>query len=313
MPLHWEGDVQQRDALIPIAPLGTVARQDIYTSFLDWAIGSGRTVYPFAYDWRRDNLETTGKLINLLETVSRQHGNGKVQIVGHSMGGLISFVALNRRPDLVHSVLFAGVPFGSSIGFLEDMHAGTATGFNNRILSPQVLFTFAAPYSLFPLDPAEPVLVDREGDIIPHDLYSADDWERQKLGIFAMSGRGAISSEERAHLRNALRQAGEFRSLLVCSSKKPMVYPPIAVLTSDAHQTLSAVVKNGRWAVRGWCFEEAPKEQGDGRVSSVSALPPSGVPHVVYKTEREHGYLLNDIDLVSTILTHLCITLLIVT
>lgn len=76
--------------------------------------------------------------------MSEQHGGKKVQVVGHSLGGLISFVALNRRPDLIHSALLAGVPFGSTISFLEDMQTGTATGLNHRILSPQVLFTFAS-------------------------------------------------------------------------------------------------------------------------------------------------------------------------
>jgi len=308
LPLHWEGNVQQSDALVPIAPLRTVAMRDIYASFLDWAVTSGRSVHPFAYDWRRDNLETVGKFVAFLETVSQQHGGARVQVVGHSMGGLISFVALNRRPDLVHSALFAGVPFGPHISFLEDMHVGTAAGLNSRILSPQVLFTFVSVYSLFPLEPSESALKDQDGNPIPHDWYSAKDWERRKLGIFAMIERAEVSREQRAHLRNALRQAREFRSLMVRSRKNSFQYPPIAVLASDTRQTLSAVVKGGRGAVRGWDFQEAPKEPGDGRVPFVRALPPQGVPYVVYKTDREHGDLLNDISLVSTILKHLCKT-----
>lgn len=41
------------------------------------------------------------------------------------MGGLITMVALNKRPELFQSVLFAGVPFMPGVGFLEDLHAGT--------------------------------------------------------------------------------------------------------------------------------------------------------------------------------------------
>ncbi len=108
LPIHWEGDVQHFDELVPTTPLRTVAGQDIYASFLDWAVGSGRPVHSFAYDWRRDNLETGDKFVVFLETLSQQYEGAKIQVVGHSMGGLISFVALNRRPDLVHSALFAG-------------------------------------------------------------------------------------------------------------------------------------------------------------------------------------------------------------
>jgi hypothetical protein len=55
-------------------------------------------------------------------------------------------------------------------------------------------------------------------------------------------------------------------------------------------------------AVRGWDFETAVKQPGDGRVPFPQAIPPEGVPHAVYKTAREHGVLLNDVGQVSEIL-----------
>lgn len=152
LPLQWNGDVQQRDSLVAQAPLRKVAWQAIYAPFLDWAPTSGRAFRPFTYDWRRDNRENTAKFIKFLESISQESGGARIQVVAHSMGGLITFAALNRRPDLFHSVLFAGVPFGHNISFLEDMQIGTATGLNRRILSPNVLFSFASIYSLFPLD-----------------------------------------------------------------------------------------------------------------------------------------------------------------
>ena len=305
LPLEWQDDVQRRDHLLPPSPLRTVARQNVYAPFLDWAVTSGRRVCPFPYDWRRDQLETTDKFVEFLEGVSQRFGGEKVQIVGHSMGGLIGFVALNRRPDLVHSVLFAGVPFGPLTGFLEDMHAGTAVGLNRRILSPEVLFTFVSPYCLFSLTPTESDLEDENGNNIVHNWYAAADWERHKLGIFGMRGPAEITDEQRLHLRKALVRAGEFRSLFVRSNEKPFKYPPIAVLASDSRKTLSSVMRGGQHAVRGWNFRDATKELGDGRVPFQRALPPKGVPHEIYKTTREHGDLLNDIYLVSWILGRL--------
>lgn len=305
LPLDWKGDVQQRDGLVPDGPLRSVARQDIYAPFLDWAATSGRSIHALAYDWRRDNLETTDRLIEFLDGVSSRFGGQKVQIVGHSMGGLIGFVALKRRPDLVHSVLFAGVPFGPLTGFLEDMHAGTAIGLNGRILSPEVLFTFVSPYCLFSLTPTKSDLEDENGNTIVHNWYAAADWERHKLGIFGMLEPAEITDEQRLHLRNALARAKEFRSLFVRSNENSFKYPPIAVLASDSRKTLSSVMKGGQHAVRGWNFRDAPKELGDGRVPFERALPPKGVPHEVYKTAREHGDLLNDIYLVSWILGRL--------
>ncbi len=244
-------------------------------------------------------------MIEFLDGVSRRFGGQKVQIVGHSMGGLIGFVALKRRPDLVHSVLFAGVPFGPLTGFLEDMHAGTAVGLNRRILSPEVLFTFVSPYCLFSLTPTKSDLEDENGNTIVHNWYAEADWERHKLGIFGMLEPAEITDEQRLHLRTALARAKEFRSLFVRSNENSFKYPPIAVLASDSRETLSTIVKGGPRAVRGWDFGEAPKELGDGRVPFRRALPPKGVPYEVYKTAREHGDLLNDIYVVSWILRRL--------
>jgi hypothetical protein len=109
----------------------------------------------------------------------------------------------------------------------------------------------------------------------------------------------------RLHLRNALAQAGKFRSLLVCRTDKSFAYPPIAVLASDAHSTISTVVRHGPRAVRGWDFRTGLKEPGDGRVLFSAAAPPEGVPYTMYKTRYEHGALLKDVSQVSQILSEL--------
>ena len=57
-------------------------------------------------NWRRNNLETIDKFLEFLSAVNEHHGAAKVQVVAHSMGGLVSFVALNRRPDLLWPRLF---------------------------------------------------------------------------------------------------------------------------------------------------------------------------------------------------------------
>ena len=128
LPLHWNGEVQQRDELIARAPLRAVAWQDVYSPLLNWASTSGQVFRAFAYDWRRDNLENTAEFVKFLEKVSRENGEARIQVVAHSMGGLITFVALNRRPDLFHSVLFAGVRFRPGCQFF----GGHARGHRNR-------------------------------------------------------------------------------------------------------------------------------------------------------------------------------------
>ena len=303
LPARWNGEVQERDALVATGPLGAVGWHEIYAPFLYWASASRRVFRPFAYDWRRDNLETADKFVEYLEKISRENGGSRVQVVAHSMGGLITFLALNRRPDLFHSVLFAGVPFGASISFLEDMHAGTSTGLNSRILSPQVLFTFASPYTLLPTDPKESGLVGANGEHIVHDWFSADDWARQKLGIFAASGSNVVTAAQQEHLGKALDRARAFRKSLIC--EESVSYPPIAVLAGDALPTLMTAKRDGPLAVKGWDFVSEPKKSGDNRVAFETAVPPLGVPYSIFKSSRSHEDLLNDTSQVAMILSHL--------
>ena len=299
LPLRWTGDIQQRDGMSATTPLDTVAWHDVYAPFLKWAVASGRPFHPFAYDWRRDNLETTDAFVKFLGKVSRESDGAKVQVVAHSMGGLIALAAVHRQPELFHSVLFAGVPFGPSISFLEDMHAGTANGFNSRILSPQVLFTFPSIYTLFPDDPKESGLVETNGTPIVHDWFSAEDWERQRLGIFSNPGTSA-TPEQRAYLRTALEHARRFRNEL--KYRDPFSYPPIWVLAGDMHPTLSTVIHNGPKSVKGWDFSTATKNPGDNRVEFKRAVPPAGIRHSVFKSMRQHEDLLSETKQVESIL-----------
>ena len=65
--------------------------------------------------------------------------------------GLLSLVALNERPDLFHSVLFCGVPFGPGCSYVEDMHTHGKQkyGLNTTMLRPDVMCTHASYLAFF--------------------------------------------------------------------------------------------------------------------------------------------------------------------
>jgi hypothetical protein len=57
----------------------------------------------------------------------REEGEGRMgrrkrvlpQVVAHSMGGLVALHVLQRRPDLFHSILFAGCPFEGGVAYIK--------------------------------------------------------------------------------------------------------------------------------------------------------------------------------------------------
>ena len=67
------------------------------------------------------------------------------------MGGLITLALLNKRPEFFRK-LYLYVPFYGGIGFFGDLHIGIPNGLNNKILSPEVLFTMPSVYTLFPIE-----------------------------------------------------------------------------------------------------------------------------------------------------------------
>lgn len=65
---------------------------------------SRKNYYVFYYDWRQDNVITAGKLANFIDQIRKDYDDPdlKVDIVAHSMGGLITryFVRYGREDVL---------------------------------------------------------------------------------------------------------------------------------------------------------------------------------------------------------------------
>jgi pimeloyl-ACP methyl ester carboxylesterase len=261
---------------------------DVYGPFLEMGRDSGRTFLPFFYDWRRDNEETLLVYERFVEDAAKKSDTGKVSVISHSMGGLLTLALLNKRPELFESAVFAGVPFKGGIGFLADLHVGADTGLNGKIAGPEVLATFPSVFSLFPLE--NQALLDVNRNPVPFDFFRAEDWKRLKLGPYA-EGRTPPPGYD-AFLAGALAREKAFRERLVV--KPGVVYPPVLIINSKAHPTLHKVVLGGRMAMAGVDFEAAPKEDGDGRVAFTTSLPPEGLKYEMFTTDEDHSGLLND-------------------
>jgi len=293
LPIRWENDVQETDGLRATEPLASVdlipglVGSKIYGPWLRTAESLGRPFYAFAYDWRRDNLENARHLEACVQAVRERHGVAQVQLVAHSMGGLISLVTLNERPDWFSHVLFAGVPFAGGVGFLEDMHVGLPTGRNRTINSPEMLFTCPASYTLYPLGRSD--CIDEDGTPLEIDFFDPEDWVRFRMGI--LHDPGNATPERLAFLAWALGRARTFRSRL---EHRDLVYPPITVLASRNRPTVAQAQRNGPSAVRGWDLQGTPKRPGDGRVCFEHALPPEGFRYDLVESELEHTDILND-------------------
>jgi hypothetical protein len=113
-------------------------------------------VHDFGYDWRLMPSNLSKTLIEFLETLRcNKPGVSKEQrgvtVIAHSLGGLITRHAVNKRPELFKGVVYAGVP-NTCVNILGPMRNGDDVLLSSRVLTAQVNFTIRTSYALLPLD-----------------------------------------------------------------------------------------------------------------------------------------------------------------
>lgn len=115
-------DILDPEVLIPMAIL------NYYHSFI-WAFRQcgykpGASLFGFGYDFRQSNLSHCAALLAKLRQVSAAAGGRKVDVVTHSMGGLLmrSLLATHPGPcvELINTWVAIACPFNGAPGFVMD-------------------------------------------------------------------------------------------------------------------------------------------------------------------------------------------------
>lgn len=325
LPLNWvDSDdglrVQALDCLVSDGPIshvevccGFLSLAEYYKPFIDWASAAKRELHTFHYDWRRELDEASSALEFFLENVTRscssanESGRMGAQVVCHSMGAMIAFALLNRRPELFHSVLLAAPAVMGGCIFLEDLSipgaGNTVGGWNTTMMTPRHWLSWPSGYHALPLpgDPGyegRPHLAEADGETeVAADFYDIEDWRRLRLGPYHPRSGVLMEAGAEAFLCETLRRARAFRAQIVYD---PLVeYPPIVVLKSDA------VKKTATTYLRP--SSDAPFEfssgklsprytPGDGRIWAYGPSLPVGVPVLETRiTKSSHTHILSDL------------------
>ncbi len=151
-----------------------------------------RRYYVFPYDWRQDNVITARKLDALIDQLRRDYGDPqlKVDVVAHSMGGLIvryyiqygatdvldgnDFPANFAGAEKIRTAVLLGTPNLGSVNGLHSLLVGHRVGWQS--IPAEVLATMPSVYELLP-HPVTNWIVDiNRPDAI---LSSATQWSFQ--------------------------------------------------------------------------------------------------------------------------------------
>lgn len=208
-----------------------------------------RPTSSFAYDWRQDLLTSSQQLHQYCCT---KYPNTPVQLLAHSMGGLLALHLLQKYPEKYKpGAVMVGVPFGTGVQYLQDLHLGYNTELGTcQQFSPETLFTFGSHWSFFPtMDALDDLMVDITdtdtkhlpngfefqagkntigripssfqpmsipGEKLEIDFYNWNDWENNQFGIFDPLRSEKLGMERvslyKEHLQIQLQRATEWRS-----------------------------------------------------------------------------------------------------
>ena len=263
------------------------------------------TLFSFAYDWRRDiqwNVVRLHKFIlekkaYIAEVYERLYGlkeyNVKFDLMGHSMGGLLTRYYLRFGPNdlpadgAAPKVTWAGAENVANAFLLGTPNAGYADtlleltrGIDIPPAPPALIGTWPTYYQMLPPPGRRTVISTSnpaKGEI---DLFDIDIWKKMRWGladprqdavlkkllpnVSSAEKRGAIAID---HLEKCLKRAKSFVQAMSVDATPPQGINLFLVLGNaiKTSNTLAVNEQNGSLKV----LEYAP---GDGKVTKASAL-----------------------------------------
>lgn len=153
--------------------------------------------YVLVYDWRQDAIDTARQLAHLIEQIKRDYQNPalKVDIIAHSMGGLVArYYARYGSDDVLNGndfpvtmdgannirrMVLLGTPNLGSVGAIMAMVEGNEPAV--RRVHPELLMTMPSVYQLFP-HALHDWLVTTDGRPLARDQFDAVIWKRFQIG-----------------------------------------------------------------------------------------------------------------------------------
>jgi pimeloyl-ACP methyl ester carboxylesterase len=272
-----------------------------------------RHLYLFPYDWRLDNVATARKLSALIDQLRVDYGKPdlKVDIVAHSMGGIVSRYLLEFGSEdvldrdaapitmagasKINRLILLGTPSLGSTSTVKNMIDGAKMVIER--IRPETLATLPSVYQLLPNSDRKPLLgidgrplrvSESDGESPERDIFDVDTWRDLRWSAFSLEVQSKIG-EARAQLlqryfEHQLVRAGRLQRAL--EREQPQSSVKLIVFGADCQLTPSRVLveaDNGRMVPRfepkeikrpepGRPYDELTREPGDGLVTKASLL-----------------------------------------
>jgi pimeloyl-ACP methyl ester carboxylesterase len=272
-----------------------------------------RHLYLFPYDWRLDNVDTARKLSALIDQLRLDYGRPdlKVDIVAHSMGGIVSRYLLefgtedvldrNDAPitmagaSKINRLILLGTPSLGSANTIENMIDGSRLALK-RIM-PVTLATLPSVYQLLPNSDRKPLIgidgrplrkVAEDGASPERDVFDVDTWRELQWSVFNPEFESKVGSPRaqilQQYFAKYLLRAGRLQKAL--EREQPASSVKLIVFGADCRLTPARVLvesDKGRMVPRfdsqsiahplpEHPYDALTREPGDGLVTKASLL-----------------------------------------
>jgi len=272
-----------------------------------------RHLYLFPYDWRLDTVQSARKLAALIDQLRLDYGRPdlKVDIVAHSMGGIVSRYLLEfgtedvldqDAPSItmageskINRLILLATPSLGSTDVIESLIEGSKLVFES--IKPETLATLPSVYQLLPNSDRKPLIgidgrplrqVAEDSTSPERDVFDVKTWSDLQWSVFDPELTARIGASRAALLQRyfakQLARAGRLQRNL--QREQPPSAAKLIVFGADCELTASRVLvesDHGRMVPRfdpkkivhplkDRRYDELTREPGDGRVTKASLL-----------------------------------------
>ncbi len=242
--------------------LGGLIREDAYDKTISHLNKIGiQTIYPLAWDWRRDPALGIIALSELVKKTKSLHPDSSLVLISHSFGSLITSYYLrygiqdfNKAKEnwegINHfdKIILSATPFRGLMAIFRNMHYGIKFGLNHNMQTALAFSSFESSYYLLP-PPGLDLVQDETGELHSLDLHNPMKWKNNRYGLFH-DNCGLSNESETAHearikfIDYHIARARAFHQLMDAPIEiKPKIVKPILYLSGHGQKT----VHHGVW------------------------------------------------------------------
>jgi pimeloyl-ACP methyl ester carboxylesterase len=185
-----EDEEKMEETIIPSGVLSHIGPVDICRRLLRLlrkchnARSNRLRVHDYGYDWRLSPHLSSRKFLEFVEKLECNQPNVPAQlrgvtVIAHSLGGLITRHAVNKRPELFAGVIYAGVP-QRCVNILGPLRNGDQVLLSSRVLTAQVNFSMRTSFALLPED-GKCFIDKRTGERYDVDFFDVKTWDEYRL------------------------------------------------------------------------------------------------------------------------------------